>query len=350
MITNIWYTFCPSPLSSHIALAKGWLEDEFAKDRIKLSHISTLPIEEWQVHYTHKHRQLFRDGGNVPAIWARSEGADTKVIGMSWIERGQAILVRKDSPITSVRELKGKRIALLRRLPDLIDFPRATEKRAIIMSLKVHGLTEDDIRFVDIPISISSIAKEKTAAQATVWASGEKIGWKLPRQPEVEALQNGEVDAMWAYGGQEVVLEQAGVARVIYNLNKHPDLEYRVNIDYPYVCTVNADFASEHPDLVTRWMKVLVKAGTWAKENRAEVVRISAKVQNVPEEALQKSAPADFHKHLVPEVSERGIKALEIEKKFLREHGFINNNFDIRSWVDKSFLEAAMKAVEAESR
>jgi ABC-type nitrate/sulfonate/bicarbonate transport system substrate-binding protein len=45
----------------------------------------------------------------------------------------------------------------------------------------------------------------------------------------------------------------------------------------------------------------------------------------------------------VPEVTDRGIEALEIEKNFLREHGFINNDFDVRTWVDDRFLSAAMR-------
>jgi len=349
-ISEIWYTFCPVVCVSHIAQEMGWLEAEFAKDGIKLSHISTLPAKDGQSHFTHKHDRLIRDGGNIPPIWTRSEGVNTIVVGMVCADHGRAILVRKDSQITSIKELKGKRIALLRRLPDLIDFYRATAKRNIILSLKAHGLTEDDIQFVDIPIGTGSLATEKTPPQGDGWAIFSRTGWKLPQQPEMDALQSGEVDAMTADGSREVILEQTGVARSIYNLRNHPDWEYHVNINYPWVCTVSDDLAKNHPDLVTRWMKVLVKAGMWAKDNYAEVLKIFAKVTGRPEETLQKSYPLDFHKHLVPEVSERGIQALEVEKSFLKEHGFINNDFDVRSWVDGSFLEAAVKAVEAESK
>ncbi|MFC2005030.1 ABC transporter substrate-binding protein [Chloroflexota bacterium] len=345
-ISDFWYTFCPVVCASHIAQNKGWLEEEFAEDGIKLSHISTLPVKDWQSHFSHKHPQLFRDGGNIPPIWTRSEGAATKVIGMVWANGGQAIMVRKDSLIKSVKDLKGKRVALPRRLSNLIDFRRAVAKRGIIMSLKAHGLTQDDIQFVDLPIDIPDIATEKQPPKRTGWAISPETREKIPQQLEVEALQNGEVDAISSYHGREVVLEQLGVSRIIYNVDKHSDWKYRVNIGYPYICTVNADFATQHPDLITRWMKVLVRAGIWAKENYAEVVRIMAKETNVTEEAVQKSYPSDFHKHLVPEISEEGIEALEIEKQFLREHGFINNDFDIRSWLDRSFLDAALKELE----
>jgi len=344
-ISDIWYTSCPVVCASHIAQNKGWLKEEFAKDGIKVSHISTLPTEDWHAHYSHKHAQLFREGGNIPPIWTRSEGVDTKVTGMVWDEQRQAILVSKDSPIKSVDELKGKRVALPRRLPSLIDHRRATAKRGIIMSLRAHDLTPDDVQFVDLPIDIPYMDRGKVPAKTEGLAIRASAGWKIPQQPEAEALQHGKVDAMYSSGGEAAVLEQARVAKVIYTLDKHPDWKYRVNIGYPYVCTVNADFATEHPDLVTRWMKVLARAGIWAKENYAEVVTIMAKETNVTEEAIRKSYPSDFHKHLVPEISERGIEALEIEKGFLREHGFINNDFNVSGWVDGSFLAAALQEV-----
>ena len=343
MNSNIWYTFCPVCCVSHVALGKGFFEDEFARDGVELSHISALPIEEWRVHFSHEHPSLFRDGGNVPPIWTRSEGVDTKVIGITWCHAGQAILVAKDSPIKSVTELKGKRIALLRRLPSVIDFGRAAEKRGIIMSLRAHDLTEDDITFIDLPIDIPNVATNKEMVASGGWALGAKTGWTIPQQPEVEALQQREVDAIFSFAGREALLEELGLARIIYSLDKHPDWKYSVNLNLPFVCTVSGSFAREHPDLVVRWMKVMVKAGMWAKENYSEVVTIMSKATYIAEELIKKTCPPDFHKHLVPEISDRGIEALEIQKKFLREHGFINSDFDLSSWIDSSFLDASLK-------
>src|ERR1035437_9582384 len=108
-ISNIWYTFCPVCTVSHVALQAGFLREEFLKDNIELSYIGNLPVKDWQAHFSHKHSVLFRDGGNIPPIWARSEGADTKVLGMTWCNEGQALLVAPDSPIQSVSELGGKK-------------------------------------------------------------------------------------------------------------------------------------------------------------------------------------------------------------------------------------------------
>ena len=353
MLKELFYSFCPVVLASHVALQRGFLEEEFAKDDVDIRHITTLPSRDWQSHFSHKYPHLIRDGGNVPPIWTRSEGADIRVIGMIWVRRAQVVLVKKDSAITSVKELKGKRLPLVRRLGSLIDFPRAITKRGIIMSLKAHGLGEDDVHFVDIPLSTSIISNEK----AVTTTGGRKVpppsirvdepGKQLLKRPEVDALNRGEVDAIFAFGGAEVMLEQAGIGRVLYNLNDHPDWKYRVN-HYPYVCTVTGELARDYPELLVRWMRALIRAGIWAKDNSDEVVDIMARERMVPLEAFKRSYPEDFHQHLVPEITDMGIEALEIEKRFLREHGFINNDFDVRSWVDGSFLEQAMQELRAE--
>ena len=341
-ISEIWYTFCPVAVVSHIAQDRGWLTEEFTKDNIKISHISCLSVENWQSHFSHQHPLLFRDGGNIPPIWAKAEGFASKVIGMTWSEDRQVIMVSKDSPIQSVNELKGKKVALPRRLPNLIDWRRTLIKRGIVMSLLAHKLSEDDIQFVDQPIDIPDIAKEKTPGKTGPVSMRPKI-WQGEPTPEVDALKKGEVDAIYTFNGRDLALEKEGIARAIYNLHEHPDWQSRISQGYPYICTVSADFANEHPDLIIKWMKVLIKAGVWAKSNRTDVVQVMARAMKLSEDTFQKAFPADFHQHLVPEISHKGIDALEIQKKFLKEHGFINNEFDVRNWVDGSYLEAAMK-------
>jgi len=177
---------------------------------------------------------------------------EDKVIGMIFVNRTKAIMVNKASPIKSVTTLKGKKVALLRRLSNLVDFNRVNEKRVIIMSLKVNGLRADDVRFVDIPVNIGSIATKATLAQTPTSDIKPKTGWKLPQEPKVETLQRGEVDAIWASGGQEVVLEQVGIVGVIYNLGQRTDLQYKACTEYPFVCATSTDFAGEYPEFVVR--------------------------------------------------------------------------------------------------
>lgn len=363
-ISEVWYTICPVVCPSHIALQKNWLQQEFAGDGIKLSHISTLPHSDWESHFSHRLPYMFREGGNIPPIWARSKGEVNKLIGLVWVDERQSILVAKDSEIKTIADLKGKSVALPRRKSNLIDFRCAMAKKAFIMALKAYGLSEKDVHWVDIPVNVPDIATEKEASCKTSdkgWKIASKTGWEVPQQPEVEALRSGVVDAIFASAGNEVIIERLGAARIIYEVGRHPDWRFRVNINYPYVITVSTTLAKEHPDLVIRWLKVLIKAGLWAKKNPNEVASIEAQAieaqaigaqvdSGLSNDELRDYLGGDFHKALVPDLSEQGIAALEMEKDFLMKHGFINNDFDVRGWVDRSFLDEAMKEVKSEYR
>ncbi|MBW1911662.1 MAG: ABC transporter substrate-binding protein, partial [Deltaproteobacteria bacterium] len=60
-ISEIWWTACPVPSATNIAMALGWLEREFEKDGIRISHISSLPYEDRISHFTLKYPLLIRD-------------------------------------------------------------------------------------------------------------------------------------------------------------------------------------------------------------------------------------------------------------------------------------------------
>jgi ABC-type nitrate/sulfonate/bicarbonate transport system substrate-binding protein len=342
-VSEIWYTVCPVPNASHFVVENGWFEEEFEGEGVRISHISELSAKDSRAHFSHQHPNLFRDGGCIPPIWGRSEGADTKVIGLIWPDVGQAILVGKDSLINNVADLRGKRLSLPKGLYNEIDFRRITVKRGFLMALKANGLGENDVQFVDINLEdldteVPERAQLTKSVQSTVGGSSSK---KLPQQTEVDALNAGEVDAIFSYLGRELILENAGEARIIYHLNKHPDWRYKIQNVYPVVCTVNADLSESAPDLVKRWMKQLLRAGIWAKEHPAEARKVISAATLIPEEIIETSFPKNFHECLVPEISEKGVEALNIEKDFMLENGFISRDFDIIEWVDGRFIKEA---------
>ena len=144
-------TGCPVPTATSIAYDQGWLADEFAADGIG---IASLQDERGaslrESHFTHDLPTLIREGGNVPALWARSRGAATRLIGLTWVDEYQAILAAPGSSISSPIGLAGQRLAL----PDRggsIDFWRAMALRGHHAALAVAGLHPDDVSYVDVP-------------------------------------------------------------------------------------------------------------------------------------------------------------------------------------------------------
>src|SRR5690606_7697786 len=103
-------------------------------------------------HLDHRLPGLVREGGNVPALAARSEGAPTRLIGLTWIDEWQKILVRGDSGITSPEQLQGLRLALPAWAPTrAASFPRAMSLHGYQQALSLGGLTLSDVSFVEVP-------------------------------------------------------------------------------------------------------------------------------------------------------------------------------------------------------
>ncbi|MEJ1959519.1 MAG: hypothetical protein WDM70_08945 [Nitrosomonadales bacterium] len=156
---RIWFTRCPVPTATGLAHRLGWLSEDFAADGIPLATLQ----EEGQGsalsrhHYDHELPGLFREGGNLLAIAARAQGAPSRLIGLTWIDEGQSIIVRPDSGITEPKHLKGLRVAL----PAYTDFPirKPTRGSSIGRGMALHGfkgalsyagLTLQDVKFVEV--------------------------------------------------------------------------------------------------------------------------------------------------------------------------------------------------------
>lgn len=109
---EIWFTRCPVPTATGIAYKLGWLQKAFEGDGIPVRTLQESGPELGRHHYDHRLPTLIREGGNMLAIAARAQGEPTRLVGLTWIEEAQVILVRPDSGIAGAKDLKGKRLAL----------------------------------------------------------------------------------------------------------------------------------------------------------------------------------------------------------------------------------------------
>jgi ABC-type nitrate/sulfonate/bicarbonate transport system substrate-binding protein len=339
-----YLTRCPVGNATEIAVQKGFLFEEFRKKGAELRLLQALPPERWEIHFTHGHPAFFRDGGNIPPIWARSLGADSRVIGLNFNERRTGILVRGDAPYRSIGDLAGKRFSLPVRRGEKIDFWRAAALKGITSSLAAAGLGLSDVSIVEQEISDPYIASSTGEAHwDSVFPQRRAKGFQ---REETEALADGRVDAIFGAGawGERLVLD--GRARYLHDLQAGQGGD-RTNIEHPSTITVSGKFADENRDLVVAYLRTLLFAARWAKENREEVVGIYAKGSWLDDvEAEGASRPADFHERLAPELSGAAVAALVREKEFLREHGFLGADFSVADWIDGSFLEEAVREDE----
>lgn len=309
---SLWYTRCPVPTASGLAYNLGWLEG--------FGVLQDAPPELARHHFDHDLLGLFREGGNVPALAARSEGARTRLIGLTWIEEWQSILVRADSGITDAAGLLGARFALPSWAATRAEsFPRAMALHGAKGALSQAGLTLDDVRFVDVHANARpSVGRDDGRA----WA------W-----PGIAELADGTVDAVYVKGARAAEQVRQIGAVVAVDLDAHPDPRTRVNNGTPRPITVHEDLLRDRPEVVVDFLVQTLRAADWAAANLDEVRAILARETRSGADGVATAYRGDFHTSLHPQLSVERLDLLELQKEFLRLHGFLAEDVDIDGWA-----------------
>ncbi|RFU86907.1 ABC transporter substrate-binding protein [Streptomyces triticagri] len=319
---TLWYTRCPVPTATGIAADRHLLADEFAADGIAVRSLQDVgPDVDAAVrrtHYTHSLPGLFREGGNVPALWARSRGERTRLVGLTWIEERQTVLVAPGSAIRGAGALRGRRLAIPRHDLD-IDFWQAMALRGFEGALASAGLGLEDAVRVDVP-------------------AGRRTGqWTA----ELDALRRGEVDAVYVKGALAVEAARDAGAEVAVELDLLPDPVHRVNNGTPRPITVHQDLLDERPDLVDRFLAVLLRAADWAADRPDEVNRILGAETGAGSAGVLAAYRPGTHRTLHPGLAPDRIALLARQEAALRAHGFLPEPVDVHEWVDPGPLSRA---------
>jgi 2'-hydroxybiphenyl-2-sulfinate desulfinase len=323
------YTICPVGNASYIAANKGFLQKGFEKLRVKPISIQTLPREEWHIHYDYTSPILFREGGNIPPMWSKSEGREPVLLGLVVLAEKQYILVRADSGIDTVEQLRKRKIGIPVHPDAIIDFHRASAEHGFKIALSARGVSEKETEFVEL---------HKKGISLLSW---EKIGLI-----EVEALDSGKVDAIFirSTGSQELL--DTGKYKAIFEIHKHPCHLAPINNEQPNTLTVSRRLAEESPEVVVEYVKQVILAAQWAKTNYAEVLNLFAEQTfGTPGQVASAFTPG-FHKILTPNLSEENLALLEGQKRFLFDRGYLKKDFPLEKWADDRFLKAAWKEIE----
>jgi ABC-type nitrate/sulfonate/bicarbonate transport system substrate-binding protein len=329
---TIWYTRCPVPTATGIAADLGWLTAEFAPDGIEVRSLQDISrAEAADLHYTHALPGLFREGGNVPALWARSRGEETRLIGLTWIEERQVIHVREGATVVEPGQLKGVRLAIPRH--DIaIDFWRAMALHGFAGALGVAGLTLGDAELVEVPAGPPESQRDQTGRAAGQW------------EAEFAALARGEVDAVYTKGAVALETAKRYPAQIAIELDQVPDRRFRINNGTPRPITVHQRLLDERPDMAVRFLSVLVRAANWAAGNPDEVARIlSAETGSGPAGVTGAYQHASKFRDLHADLSPERLDLLAEQEHFLRTHGFLESPVQVPAWADHAPLHAALQ-------
>mgnify|MGYP001237539050 CR=1 FL=1 len=305
MIDELRYTCGPMPTATALAARAGLLEAEFSQGEPPLRRLPD-PAHRRPPGRRggHDPAGLIREGGNVFALWARARGAPTRLVALSWGRQYQAVLARPGSGITAPADLAGRTVGVPCSPGRRADVPGAAALRGFERALHTAGLGLSDVRVLEIPDGAADgpDAEDHRAVAA--------------------ALADGTVDAVWVRGSAGEAVRRALGAVEVAALGDHPDPFVRAGDGTPTLITVHAGLLEERPDLVARYLAVLLRA-----TRGAGVAALD----------------------LVPGLDGDRLAVLAEQSAFLELHGFIDGHVDLGLWTDPRPLQCAWE-LAAESR
>jgi ABC-type nitrate/sulfonate/bicarbonate transport system substrate-binding protein len=336
-----YYTICPVLVASNIAVEFGWLDEEFKRVGASATYLRSLAGNAgWLPHYRHSLNPLFRDGGAIPTIWAKADLTNTTLIATTATQSGGQIVVRADSELYSIDDLRGKRIGLtISANPERIDFSRAAAHFGLHQALKLGGLNLADVEIVNIAQAADTPALAPAARPVELWSQLKAAG-REHGDPEVDALRDGRIDAIHSSLARTRKLVDSGEFKVILDLSTLPDWTLQI-ANGPYTNAVNTDFAQAHPEVIIAFLRASIRAGRWINAHRAAAAEIFPRVTFLPNARI--AAQAIGERDFVPALSAQNLKGIEIKKNFLLAQGYIENDFEVKQWADDSYLQEALR-------
>jgi sulfonate transport system substrate-binding protein len=238
--------------------------------------------------------------GDLPAIVGRSRGLATEFLASAGSHDPIYLAVPPNSPIQSIEDLKGHKVAQFRGT----NLQIATDR-----VLEAHGLSEKNIRFVGL---------DTNAATA--------------------ALVSGNVDA--SFGGSEYLdLAKQGVVKIIYSTkNDNPTLGRNSGL------YVTADFEKAHPDITGKVVQAFVKAARFGADeaNRQEVFQIWSKA-GLPVASFETDFQGERLAHRIsPLVDDYIVARYKDQAERAKAYGLIKKDVDIDSWFNTKYLRQAL--------
>lgn len=333
-IDALWYTRCSVPTPFSFAAQFGWFEEEFANDGFAVKSLrESSKQSELSSHFDHNLPNSFRQGGSVPAIWARANGQDTRVIALTWTDEYQAIIALPDSGLRSVKDLKGRKVGLPRH-EITIDHNRASALRAFEVALALEGLSITDVELVDL---YDGDYQATSGEQRTGLSAGGRERHSYTN--EAYALARRDVDAIYVKDVRGAELAYLLGAVVVADIGFHPDPFVRISNCTPRPLTVSGPLLRERPDLVDRFLARVIDAGEWAARNPDKTVTAISAETGWSERWIRRAYGHQVHTHLAANLDPASVKGLGQFVKYLADGGFIADNFDVETWIDPGPLE-----------
>ncbi len=175
--------------------------------------------------------------GDVPPLFAQAAGGALYYVGIyRGSPAGSAILVRKDSPIKTLEDLKGKKVAFKRG---------SSAHNVTVKALRKAGLKPEDVQQVDL-------APPDAAA----------------------AFKNGSIDAWSIWDPYLAIAEADPDARILTTAEGIVD-------SYSFFLA-NKDFTDANGTVIVNVLDELAKVGRSAQDNLEQTIKELSEITGVP--------------------------------------------------------------------
>lgn len=219
---------------------KGWLEEALKPDQVKVEWVLSQGSNK-ALEFLNGRSLDFGSTAGAAALIGKANGNPIKSIYVYSKPEWTALVTGANSPIKSVADLKGKKIAATRGTDPFIFLLRALDQA---------GLSEKDVEIV-----------------------------QLQHADGRAALEKGDVDA-WA--GLDPHMAKS-------ELEKGSRLFFREpNFNSYGILNVREEFAQKYPDYVNRVLGAYEKARQWAVQNPAELKQVLVQESKLTETVAAK--------------------------------------------------------------
>lgn len=232
----------------------------------------------------------------VPLSQAYLKGFDFTFIGAgaffdSTNRKAAGILVRKNSPIQSVKDLAGKKIA--------VNALQSVNNLAVLAIADFYGVDIKTLKFVEIP---------------------------MPSQ--APAVKEGAVDACHVVQPFIAASEAEGTTRLLYGGFYPPEIAERAMIASWFAKKSSLE---KNKDKMIRFLKAITKATDFINKNPDQMPAIVAKYTKMDVNLLKKVTPPKFYTKI-------NKKDIQISIDLCAKYGFIKNGFDAKEIVATSLV------------
>lgn len=237
------------------------------------------------------------------AMKLREQGVPIKILYLGHRD-GSTVMVQKDSPAKSLRDLRGKTFAIPSKY--------SNQNLVIHKLMEDQGIKPDEIRFVEMP---------------------------PPDMPG--ALASKAIDAYFVGEPHAARAELDGSGRVLY----HAKDIWPQFISCVLVATEK--LIQEKPDVVRDLVRGIAESGEWAETHRLDAAKVAAPYFRQDEKVVRYvlTQPPDrvSYRMLTPTDEDLG-KILEMGLKA----GILQKRIEMKDLIDRSFIPTDIKAANIE--